>query len=38
MLSLYYLQVVSVETGGGLDKGQDGEIWVRGPIVMKGED
>lgn len=29
-------QVVDVETGEALDPGQDGEICVKGPTVMKG--
>jgi long-subunit acyl-CoA synthetase (AMP-forming) len=29
-------QVVNVETGAELGVNQDGEIWVRGPLIMKG--
>ena len=30
------LQVIDVETGEALGPGQDGEICVKGPTVMKG--
>ena len=30
------LQVVDIETGEPLGEGKDGEVCVRGPIVMKG--
>lgn len=31
-----YLQIVDTETGSTLTSGQNGEIWVRGPQIMKG--
>jgi acyl-CoA synthetase (AMP-forming)/AMP-acid ligase II len=28
--------VIDIETGQALERGQQGEIWVRGPLIMKG--
>ncbi len=28
--------VVDPDSGEGLDRGQQGEVWVRGPLIMKG--
>ena len=31
-------KIVDPETGEGLGPGQRGELWLRGPTVMKGSD
>ena len=32
----YYWQVIDITSGRELGSGEEGEIWMRGPQVMKG--
>ena len=36
MICYFIIKVCEVSTGEGLGAGARGEIWVRGPTVMKG--